>query len=131
MHRNRATNPDWQRVGDGLGGTLGVPTFIGHGALSPGETIHLALTGMAPGAVTNLVAGLSAIDAPFKGGTLTPFPDLIVPFAADVTGLAVLEAAWPPGVPAGVSIWLQHWLADGGAPNGFAASPALRGTTQP
>ena len=44
-------------------------------------------------------------------------------------GEVSFAATWPPGVPAGFSIYTQWWIEDPTGPVGFAASNGLQGTT--
>lgn len=122
----------WADLGLGLAGTGGVtPTLAGTGPLTGGSANQVDLTGALPGSSTNLVIGLTRIDAPFKGGILVPDVDLIVfGLPVDGSGSSALPFVWPMGVPGGINMFLQHWVADPGAPVGFAASNALRATTQ-
>ena len=121
----------WEDLGLGLAGTGGAPVLAGSGPLVGGSTNQLALTGGQPGGSTNLVAGLSRIDQPFKGGVMVPAVLTIVfGLPLDGTGSLALGFVWPTGVPAGIDLYLQHWLPDAGGPAGFAASNGLRGTSQ-
>jgi probable HAF family extracellular repeat protein len=115
----------WTDLGQGLAGVAGVPVLAAHGALIEGHPLTLSLSGAKPSGSATLIAGLSAIDAPFKGGTMVPNPDvLLAGLPLDSNGTFDLAAAWPAGVPSGFSLWLQAWIADGAAVKGFAASNA-------
>jgi hypothetical protein len=46
-----------------------------------------------------------------------------------VSGGPDLVGHFPPGLPAGVELWFQMWLADPSGPQGFSASNALRAAT--
>ena len=121
----------WEDLGLGLAGTGGVPPQLsGSGPLVGGSTNHLDLGGGQPGGSTNLVAGASRIDAPFKGGVMVPSITTVV-WGLPLDGLGSLELSfvWPGGIPAGLDLFLQHWLPDPGGPAGFAASNGLRGTS--
>ena len=74
-----------------------------------------------------LFVGLSELGAPFKGGTLVPAVDLLVPLTTDAAGGTSLQATWPAGIPPGFNFWVQVWIADPGGPVGFAASNGLKG----
>jgi hypothetical protein len=54
---------------------------------------------------------------------------LVLVLASDASGGLGLASPWPPGVPAGLELYLQCWVADSGGPSGFSASQALQGTT--
>jgi hypothetical protein len=119
----------WEDLGDGLAGTHGVPSLVGTGTLLPGDDVTLTLAGALENSTTNLVVGFSQLGAPFKGGTLVPNPDiLLLGLPTGPSGSVPLVAAWPGGVPSGMSFSFQHWISDGAAPAGFAASNAVSGT---
>lgn len=119
----------WLDLGMGLPGTT-VPVLTAVGDLCGGDPLVLTLSSALPGSLTYLVVGLTNLSAPFKGGILVPAPDIIIgPFIIDGLGMQVFATIWPPGVPVGVSFWLQHWIADPGGPVGFAASNGLTTTT--
>ena len=120
----------WIEDGPGLAGTNGVPTLSGSGELAAGVLVVLEAAGTVPGAPSYLVVGLTALNAPFKGGVLVPDADLIIgPFSANASGDLLLAAPWPAGAPAGVTTWWQFWFQDVGGPVGFSASNGLRATT--
>lgn len=124
-----ATRGPWVDLGQPLAGGAGLPLLAGDGALATGEPMALTLAGAAPVAPATLVVGLSEQPQPFKGGVLVPALDLLVgPLVTDAQGLVVLSTDWPAGVPAGTTFHFQHWIVDGGAPKGLAASNALRAT---
>ena len=54
---------------------------------------------------------------------------ILAPIPAGAGGAWTLPVAWPSGLPCALSGWLQVWFADAGAPQGFAATNGLRGTT--
>jgi hypothetical protein len=117
-------------LGQALAGTNGAPGLLGESTLLPGSLLKLTVSGALPGATSTLVAGLSALQAPFKGGVLVPQPDLLLfglPIGGD--GSSTLSATWPEGIPPGVTLFLQQWIADPGGPAGFAATNAIAGTT--
>jgi hypothetical protein len=122
----------WEDLGLGLAGTGGVPPVLaGSGPLVGGSTNHLELSGGLPGGNSNLIAGLSRIDLPFKGGVMVPAIGIVI-FGLPLDGVGDLDLGfvWPTGIPAGVDLFLQHWMADAGGPAGFAASNGVRGTSQ-
>ncbi|HZM00326.1 MAG TPA: integrin alpha [Planctomycetota bacterium] len=119
----------WNGLGHGLPGSLGLPSLWGEGLLGGGTTLLLRLTSTYAAAPVAIIVGLSAIDAPFKGGVLVPQPALIVSLVADATGQLQLATTWPAGVPAGVELFLQAWIADASGPAGFTASSGIRAVT--
>ncbi|HEX5009736.1 MAG TPA: S8 family serine peptidase [Planctomycetota bacterium] len=120
----------WTSTGAGLSGTQGVPQLSGTGSLVADEPASLAISQGRPGALAVLVIGLSALDAPFKGGTLVPHPDLLLGgLLLDGSGALVLNGPWSPGLPGGTSVLFQAWIPDAVATKGYAASQGLKATT--
>jgi hypothetical protein len=119
----------WTDLGAGLAGAGGVPTLDGTGTLCSGAAGSLQLAGAAPSAAATLVFGLSTLNAPFKGGTLVPAPLLLIALPTSAGGTATLPFTLPASVPSGTELDFQVWVADAGAPHGFAASNGLRGVT--
>ncbi len=120
----------WTSLGNDLPGSLGSPVLLGDGALSAGTTVTLSLTNAAPNSTANLIVGASALNAPFFGGTLVPFPNLILAIPTGATGSAVIPAVYPAGIPAGFPVYVQYWIVDPTGPQGYTASNALTATTQ-
>jgi hypothetical protein len=118
----------WTDLGFGLVGTAGIPLMTGTGALLEGTPASLSLAQAKPLSPAPLVIGLSAINAPFKGGTLVPMPDFILPLFSDFSGGASLSTTWPAGVPSGFSTYFQWWVQDAVGPSGYAASNAVAAT---
>ncbi len=120
----------WQPLGSGVAGTLGVPQLAGAGSLVADEPVTLTLTAAKPGALAVLVIGVSALNAPFKGGLLVPHPDvLLAGLPVDPSGSLALSGAWSPDVPGGVPVYFQAWIPDPLATKGLAASKGLSATT--
>jgi photosystem II stability/assembly factor-like uncharacterized protein len=112
----------WSKVGSGLSGVHGVPALSGTGALTPGSTIKLTLSGGAKSAIGFLVLGLSQVDFPLLGGTLVPFPTVVLPAPTDAFGASSTSFTWPSGTPAGSQVFAQQWLVDAAGPLGYSAS---------
>ena len=118
----------WGDLGRGLAGTNGVPQLIGTGGLSSGSTLTWSLTGARASAPAWFVLGLSQIQLPFKGGTLVPAPDILIPAATNSSGAATLVVTLPVPLPAGQEISVQVFLRDPAGPRGWAASNAIAAT---
>jgi hypothetical protein len=116
----------WTDLGLGLAGGLGVPALEGSGPLTTGSSLTLELSQGIPSGVVTLVVGVNALLAPFKGGTLVPSVNLLLPVATDAAGDFELVAMWPGGVPSGATFILQAWFSDPLGPQGFAASNGLQ-----
>jgi len=125
---DRGASP-WMDLGNGLAGFHGIPELHACGYLQPGYPVTVELSGAITTPVMSLVIGLSALNAPLKGGVLVPALDAVIGIPSNVPGGFEFTVAWPPGVPPGTNIYLQVWLPDGAAPANFAASNAIKGTT--
>ncbi|MCB9897052.1 MAG: hypothetical protein H6825_03495 [Planctomycetes bacterium] len=119
----------WTDLGNGLAGAGGEPLLVGTGMLGPDAPTSLDLTNANGSATAALFVGLSAINAPFKGGTIVPAPDLVVIVTTPPTGEIPLAFVWPDTAPVGVPIYLQWAIQDAGAPVLVALSNAISGQT--
>lgn len=119
----------WTNMGNGLAGTQGVPLLGGSGCLAPATTAVLSLVKARPSAAATLILGLSAINAPFKGGVMVPNPDFIIPgLITSPAGSITLSNSWPASVPSGLTVFHQYWISDPLGPVGFAASNGAAAT---
>jgi hypothetical protein len=119
----------WRVLGGGLAGSIDMPNLAGAGDLTPGSSARLSLRGGLPSANSTIVAGLSALNAPFKGGTLVPTPTVTLPLITNPAGAFDLHFNWVPA-PAGIDLFVQVWIKDPGAPTGWSASNGLQMTSQ-
>jgi hypothetical protein len=116
----------WTDLGGGLAGTSGTPPVLaGLGPQIPTASTKLTVTGGLPSQPGYLLLGLSALNAPFKGGTLFPNPDVLLVIATDAAGMWTLVFSWPTEIPFGTQLWWQVWLPDAGGPKGWAATNGL------
>lgn len=119
----------WEDLGQGKPGGLGVPQLSGQGGLVAAGPVGLELAQAARSAAVVFVLGFSAPALPFKGGTLVPAPDLVLPgFVTDAAGQFALATTWPAGVPSGFTFYVQALVADAAAAAGLAHSNALAGS---
>jgi hypothetical protein len=125
----RITPAPWFDLGLGKAGITGLPRLSGSGTLSDNSLNQISLVNAAPSAPATLVFGLSTINAPFKGGTLAPYPLLLFPLATNAQGNVSLPFTWPAGAPAGLSLDFQYWIQDAAATFGYSASNGLEGVT--
>lgn len=125
-----ANMSDWTDLGNDLPGSLGSPVLDAMGPLVGGGSVTVDLSNALPNSIAHLIVGLSAIDAPFMGGTLVPFPNIIVSIPTGTLGAFSLPATLPPTIPAGIPIYLQFWVADISGPVGLTASNAITSTTK-
>jgi len=124
-----SAQPVWTDLGQGLAGSAGTPVLKGSGQLVGNSNLKLDLSNAKPSAPAALIFGLSALNAPFKGGVLVPDIDLLVSLVTSTGGMNAISTHWPTGIPSGTSVWLQAWVQDAGGPKGFAASNALKATS--
>lgn len=122
----------WVSLGHGKPGTGGKqPILVGTGTFTAGAATTLSLTNGQPFGTAALILGLSAIDAPFKGGVLVPAPDFIAfGIPLDGSGAFFLAFNLPSPLAAGVPLFFQYWLPDPGALFNFSASNGVVATTQ-
>lgn len=122
----------WLDLGLGLAGTYAEPVLTGMGALLGGDPVTLVLSNALENTNAWLIVGFSEALAPFKGGTMVPslgLPGFYLALPTGPFGSQTLSDTWAPGVPSGLSISFQYWVADAAGPLGFAASNGLRATT--
>ena len=119
-------SPHWTNLGGGIPGLLGIPSLYGMGGLGNGEFTAIALHGGPPLTPCFVVVGASAINLSFKGGTLVPAVDLLIPLGnTDSGGNVSGSVQWTTTVPSGATIFAQAWLPEATALKGFVASNAL------
>ena len=113
-------------LGGALGGTNGYPIQLASGTLVAGQPFSFKLFYGPPSGAAFHIVGLAALNAPFKGGTLIPFPHLVNgPLPLNAQGAINLAANWPAG-GSGLTLWVQFWMPNGGGPVGFVASSGVR-----
>jgi hypothetical protein len=126
---SRLDLPPWSNQGFAKAGTGGLfPVLVGAGSLKVGTPGSLTLSQARPSSLCLLFAGFAAGNAPFKQGTLVPFPFVLsLSFFSSPSGtLPLAWPAWPSGLPVGFSVYMQFWIADPVAVAGAAASNAVR-----
>ena len=87
------------------------PLLAGSGSFLPGEEFSLELSRALPRSRALLVTGFDEINAPFQGGTLVPYPELILPFRTDENGQLQVEGVWPLDLPLSASVYFQFWVS--------------------
>jgi hypothetical protein len=122
--------PPWTDLGGGVKGTLGLPVLTGQGFPIAGMPQKIVLEHGKYFALATLALGFSAWQLPFKGGVLVPAPDILIPaIPLDVNGDTTLLLDWPAGVPSGFTFYMQMWIKDDAAVQGYAASNGLSATS--
>jgi hypothetical protein len=99
-------------LGQGLPGILGgLPQIevTGPSCLDPNQNISLKLTSNYANALTFYVIGVSQLNAPFAGGTMVPFPNVIVGLATNSQGKITRAGPYPPNTPL-ISLYFQFWI---------------------
>jgi hypothetical protein len=113
-------------LGGVLPGSNGWPIQVASGTLLTGQPFAFKVASGPPSGLAFHVVGLAALNAPFKGGTMIPFPNLVNgPFPLDATGQRTLAGNWPAG-GSGLTLYAQFWMPNGGGPAGFVASSGVR-----
>jgi hypothetical protein len=128
--RMDSTTGSWTTMGGGIAGTSGLtPRLTGSGTLLGGTPLQVTLADALPGASSTLVVSPTAANLPLRGGTLVPNLSILLSgLPVSPSGGWVLDATWPNGAPAGANLYLQAWLPDPAAVQGYAASDGLRAT---
>jgi Tol biopolymer transport system component len=126
--RDSGVSPAWANLGFGLSGANGLPQLSASGALVMGGTTTLQVSSAASTALGAMVFGLSNLALPVYGGVLVPSLDLLLALGTSASGQAQKVIAWPLGLPAGLSVYVQTWLLDASGTQGFAATNALTAT---
>ena len=119
----------WRVLGGGMKGSIEMPVLVGTGKLLPGTPTRLALRAAEPNQPLWWVGGFSEIQLPLLGGTLVPFPEIVLPGQTDSLGWADFHFNWP-NVPPGLVFTVQAWCLDPLAPQLFGASNALQALAQ-
>ena len=119
----------WTELGGGLAGSAGLPALQVGGSLCGGGTLAFTIVGGKPKAAALVVVGLEATPQPWKGGTLWPAPQIVLPLLLDLAGSGTLTIPIPGGHPSQQAVFAQGWVADAGAPAGLAATPAVTAET--
>ncbi len=109
----------------GAPGSFGLPQLAGTGTLLPNSGFTMSLSGAAPSASAGLVVGFGNAHLAFKGGVLATAPTYLLMMPTDAFGDVNLAGHWPAGLPAGAAVLFQFWIADAGAPAGWAGSNGL------
>lgn len=115
-------------IAGGVPGLFGVPSFTVSGTPCEGETLNFSMIGPF-NQIASLVVGVSELGAPFKGGVLVPDPappGTIVAIPTGLFGLVQFSATWPTGLPPGFEVFLQFWIPDTVAVDGFTATDGVR-----
>lgn len=123
--------PDpWVDLGNGLAGINGVPELAGNGSLEDDTPVYWQVVDGAPNASTTFLIGIATLFAPFKGGTLVPTPDILIPgIPTDSNGFYFFGVNWPASVPQGAQLFFQVFIPDGTAPQGLSATNGLQVTS--
>jgi hypothetical protein len=120
----------WRDLGFAKPGVNGAPQLSGSGTLQANTPCGVTLTNGSPSSLGLLILGTQVLNAPFLGGVLVPDVAAAVPLATDAAGAATLVALWPAGIPPGLHLSCQLWIADFAATFGISASNGLQGTSR-
>ena len=119
----------WIDLGHSNDDANGLASLVGTGELTAGSPVSLTFDGHPSHATTFLVLGADTACIEIGAGDLIPTPDHISVVTADANGDWTLTSTWPPGIPAGTSVYVQTLFFSATAPDGLAASNAVSATT--
>ena len=119
----------YTNLGGALAGGAGEPHLIGAGPLTGGSLNVVSLTNAAPSSICGLFLSFSSTPVPFKGGVLQAFPPAGDPLILPTSPAGSLHVPFVmvPGIPAGITLYMQYAISDLGAPKGVAFSNAIVG----
>ena len=99
--------------------------LIASGSFAGGDPFAFDLYRVAVFKPVFAVVGFSVLEAPFKGGTMLPTPQIVVgPMPSSGEELHI-TGNWPPGMPSGSTIVAQFWFLASGTVAGYAASSGV------
>jgi hypothetical protein len=124
------TKAAWTDLGNGLGGTSGIPILTGNGSLLPNQPLNLNLFSARNNSLSLLIVGYNTLYIPWKGGTLVPSINSTFTLPTGSLGWVFLAGDWPGNIPQGTEVFFQCWTIDPAAPQGMSASNALRAVSQ-
>jgi hypothetical protein len=121
----------WEILGGELAGSNGTPKLRCYGQLAGNDPVTFDLNHAKQSSQAHLVFGFTAVNAPFLGTTLVPYPDIIIyNLPTDPDGNLSLTSIFPSGIPAGLDFWQQYFVTDSAGPFGYSSSNAVKATTQ-
>jgi hypothetical protein len=116
-------------LGQALPGPDGAPDLVGLGVFASNEPVSLRVMNGRPLASAALVIGGFAANLPHAGGTLVPWPDVVVTgLVLDAEGCLTLDSTVPEGVQPNQAVVVQCWISDDGNPAGYTATNAVTAT---
>jgi len=126
-------DPGIEPYGAGCEGSGGcVPELLMNGTPAPGQQINLSLSNGLGGAQSFLFVGTGALSAPIGSGCSLLVANTLIHLAIPLGGAGPCNGSYtfpsviPPNTPAGVTIYLQAFVADPAKPVGIAASNGLK-----
>jgi Tol biopolymer transport system component len=126
--REAAASPSWADLGNGLAGAAGIPSLGASGACLASHSTWFQIAAAASSAPGALVLGTASVALPIYGGVLVPNLVVLMPFATSAAGTASKSAAWPSGLPSGLSVYAQGGILDAAGVQGLAATRAIIAT---
>ncbi|MFT7464508.1 MAG: hypothetical protein ACI9EF_002864 [Pseudohongiellaceae bacterium] len=106
------------------------PRLSGAGTMKVATLVTLFAQDFPANSVVTVVAGLSRVDMPFRGGVLVPAPDVLVPgFASDSDGEFEVSFTLPHNVPVGTKLYFQGWVPEALSPTGLVSTNGLEATS--
>ncbi|MFG0318341.1 MAG: hypothetical protein ACF8XB_13780, partial [Planctomycetota bacterium JB042] len=117
----------WTNLGHAKDGLHGPPALWAVGTLPAGTEVELHLDHVLDGSIWALIAGTSAAEVPFLGGTLIPAPGVVAFPLPTGSGRVTVATSFPTNVPSAVQLFLQAWIVDPSVSNGHSASNGVTG----
>jgi hypothetical protein len=116
-------------IDNGCAGSHGPLLLTFTGTLEPASAAQINVAGGPSNSPGVLLVGIEEAELSRKGCSLLFIPQVNIPFSTKSDGQHSQVAHWPAGVPEGLAIFLQAYVVDPGAGNGWASSDTVRITT--
>jgi len=121
---------NWSDLGHALPGAAGAPVLVGDGHLASGAQITISLSNAPVNQAATLIVGVQNVSAPLFGGILVPSPNFLIPIPVGALGSVTFATVLPNNVIPNIPVFLQYWITDPTAPQGYSASNAITATTE-
>ncbi len=119
----------WERIGTPFFQGWPRPHLSGVGCLEPGSSMRLRIYNGINDSPGFFIIGFSTLNVPFKGETLVPALDFLVPVQTGAWGHYEFVGDWSSEIPAGLEIYFQAFVIDGFYSFGVEACNALKATS--
>ena len=97
--------------------------------ISASFAVAMSLSLAQASAAENLIPRIEAQQMTLQEMQALPTTNRVVVKLRQGRKVRLIAGRWPTGMPGGLTVYFQYWIADSGGPIGFSASNAISGTT--